>query len=242
MVKRFPRSWFPARTRNSTPIYPLSGRTLEAQLIDLADEVAYNTADLDDGFSGSACSLRKTWRPVSPMYAAIHEAMETQFPAATARERFYEGLRRLIDLLVSGLIEGTIARREGRWRRERRGGPPAVPHRLAAFAPQAAGTNRALKLKFLYRSVYVSPHAYGRSRARSVSMVAELFQFFCQPPRAVAPALRRAGAYRAGAPRGLRLHRGHDRRLLRADLRSHDRHARHSSSVVTAESSTRRTP
>ncbi len=35
--------------------------------------------------------------------------METQFPGATERERFHEALRQLIDLLVSGLIEGTVA-------------------------------------------------------------------------------------------------------------------------------------
>ena len=44
-----------------------------------------------------------------PQYREIHEAMETQFPGATDRERFHESLRQLIDVLVSGLIEGTVA-------------------------------------------------------------------------------------------------------------------------------------
>jgi dGTPase len=148
---------------------------LEAQLIDLADEVAYNTADLDDGFSAGLFSSEDVAASV-PDYAAIHEAMETQFPAATPRERFYEALRQLIDLLVSGLIEGTVTR-------AREAGPRdaaevrAVPYRLAAFTLPAADTSRALK-QFLYRTVYVSP-PLTEDRRRSMSMVAELFQFFC---------------------------------------------------------------
>jgi dGTPase len=151
---------------------------LEAQLIDLADEVAYNTADLDDGFSAGMFSSEDIAAGV-PEYAAIHEAMETQFPAATARERFHEGLRHLIDLLVSGMIEGTVARAQDAGvdnTEEVR----AAPSRLAAFSPQAAEASRALK-QFLYRTVYVSPPLI-EDRTRSMSMVAELFRFFCDHP------------------------------------------------------------
>ena len=151
---------------------------LEAQLIDLADEVAYNTADLDDGISAGMFSSEDVAACV-PQYAAIHEAMETQFPAATARERFYEGLRQLIDLLVSGLIEGTAARALEAAVADA-GEVREVPYRLAAFTPQAAETSRALK-QFLYRTVYVSSPLI-EDRRRSISMVAELFQFFCQHP------------------------------------------------------------
>src|ERR1035438_3841859 len=78
---------------------------LEAQLIDPADEVAYNTADLDDAWSAGLIAAGDVSEAV-PQYREIHEAVETQFPGATERERFHEALRQLIDLLVSGLIEG----------------------------------------------------------------------------------------------------------------------------------------
>jgi dGTPase len=152
--------------------------TLEAQLIDLADEVAYNTADLDDAFSAGMFSSQDVAASV-PEYAAIHEAMETQFPGATARERFHEGLRQLVDLLVSGLIEGTAAGAREAGVRDA-GEVRAAPRRLAAFTPHAAGTSRALK-QFLYGTVYFSP-ALTEDRGRSMSMVAELFQFFCKHP------------------------------------------------------------
>ena len=80
---------------------------LEAQLIDLADEVAYNTADLDDAFAAGLIAAADIAEHV-PQYRPIYEAVEVQFPGATARERFQEALRKLIDLLVSGLIEGAV--------------------------------------------------------------------------------------------------------------------------------------
>src|SRR5712671_1284879 len=65
---------------------------LEAQLIDLADEAAYNTADLDDAFSAGLITSAQI-AASSPEYAAIEEEIETQFPGATERERFQECLR-----------------------------------------------------------------------------------------------------------------------------------------------------
>jgi dGTPase len=151
---------------------------LEAQLIDLADEVAYNTADLDDGFSAGMFHSEDVAACV-PQYAAIHEAMEMQFPAATARERFHEGLRQLVDALVSGLIEGTVARARETGIHDAEE-VRAAPHRLAAFVPEAAETSRALK-QFLHRTVYTSPPIV-EDRGRSMFLVAQLFQFFCDHP------------------------------------------------------------
>ena len=79
---------------------------LEAQLIDLADEVAYNTADLDDAFSAGLLAAGQIAESV-PAYAGILADLDQQFPGASERERFQESVRRLIDLLVTGLIEGT---------------------------------------------------------------------------------------------------------------------------------------
>jgi dGTPase len=152
--------------------------TLEAQLIDLADEVAYNTADLDDGFSAGLFPIEDLAASV-PEYAKIQDAVETQFPGATGRERFYESLRQLIDLLVSGLIEGTAGRARESGVRDAEE-VRSVPYRLAAFTAQAAAASRELK-QFLYRTVYVSP-LLTEDRKRSMSLVSDLFQFFCRCP------------------------------------------------------------
>lgn len=157
---------------------------LEAQLIDLADEVAYNTADLDDAFSAGLITAEQVADSVA-QYRAIHEAVAAQFPGATGRERFYEGLRQLIDALVSGLIEGTVAsaRQAGVSDAEE---VRVCPARLAAFTPQAADTSRALK-RFLYQQVYASKDL-GAGRSRSMDLIAGLFQFFFDRPDRMPPA------------------------------------------------------
>jgi dGTPase len=147
---------------------------LEAQLIDPADEIAYNTADLDDAFSAGMLTGEDIAAAV-PQYAAIFEAVETQWAGATPRERFHEALRHLVDELVSGLIQGTVDR-------ARAAGVDtvddvrALPERLAAFTPDTGETSRALK-RFLWEHVYTSP-ALGDDRARSVTAIGELFQYF----------------------------------------------------------------
>ena len=151
---------------------------LEAQLIDLADEVAYNTADLDDAFSAGLLTAEEAAGHV-PQYRQIHEAVETQFPGATARERFHESLRHLVDVLVTGLIEGTVqaARRAGlSSSAELR----VYPRRIASFTAEVAETSASLKA-FLHAKMYASEQLV-QDRQQSMAMIAELFQFFLDDP------------------------------------------------------------
>ena len=151
---------------------------LEAQLIDLSDEIAYNTADLDDAFSARLADAGQI-AAQSPAYAAIYETVEMQFPGAAPREKFLEALRQVIDALVSGLIEGTLASA----RIANVQNPDAVrehPRRLAAFTSASHTLSRELKA-FLHRDVYSSP-ALDADRRRSTAMMAELFRFFMDHP------------------------------------------------------------
>ena len=151
---------------------------LEAQLIDLADEVAYNTADLDDAWSAGLIAAGDIADSV-PQYREIHDTLETQFPGATERERFHEALRQLINVLVTGLIQGTVAAAQA----SGAGNADEVrawPHRLAAFTPEAAETSRELK-RFLNSRIYLSD-ALGADRRLSMSRIAELFRFFLAYP------------------------------------------------------------
>ena len=151
---------------------------LEAQLIDLADEVAYNAADLDDGFAAGMFTAENIAREV-PQYREIYEAVETQFPGASFRERFQEALRRLIDALVSGLIEGTA----GKARAAGAGDAAAVrqvSYRLAAFTPDVAETDRQLK-HFLRTNLYSAP-AIREERTLSMAMIAGMFELFLNHP------------------------------------------------------------
>jgi dGTPase len=151
---------------------------LEAQLIDLADEVAYNTADLDDGFSAGLFGIEEVSHWV-PEFARRYEETANQFPAASERERFQEVVRGLVDWLVSGLVQGTIEAAEAAGVRN----PDQVrehPRRLASFTPATQATNRALK-QFLHHAVYYS-EAMVAERRNSAARIAELFEFWVAHP------------------------------------------------------------
>jgi dGTPase len=151
---------------------------LEAQLIDLADEVAYNSADLDDAYSAGLLASGQIAESVQG-YARILEELEMQFPGASERERFQESVRRLIDLLVTGLIAGTVQAAAASGVRDvaevRR-----YPQRIARFTPESKIVNQELK-RFLHAKVY-SSEALANERLKSTAMIAEMFQLFVEEP------------------------------------------------------------
>jgi dGTPase len=172
------RDFAPGEVAELEEYLPGQRPTLEAQLIDLADEIAYNTADLDDAFSARLVDAGEIAAEV-PAYAAIYETIEMQFPGAAPREKFYEVLRQLIDTLVSGLIDGTVelATASGV---ENADAVRHYPRRVAAFTAAAQNTSRELKT-FLHRHLYSSP-VLEESRHHSAAMMAQLFQFLLDHP------------------------------------------------------------
>jgi len=177
-IVKHSRELVPGQNRELDEYLPHLRPPLEAQLIDLADEAAYNAADLDDGVSAGILDLDELAASV-PGYRAIFDRIAAQYPGASDRERFQESLRQLIDLLVSGLVEGTAeqARRSDASDSDE---VRACPHRLAAFTPPVAEANRAIK-RFLYARLYSAPEL-ADDRRHSVTRVGRLFQFFLDDP------------------------------------------------------------
>ncbi|MBI5281920.1 MAG: dNTP triphosphohydrolase [Candidatus Solibacter usitatus] len=149
---------------------------LEAQLIDLADEVAYNTADLDDAYSAGMFSMEEIASAV-PRYGELVKEIGQRFPGAPERAVFQEVLRRLIDLLVSGVIDGTtqsvLASGVGSVQEVRMQGS-----RLVEMSDPARTANRALK-RFLMKRVYSTPSLAGERRLASEG-IGRLFGYFME--------------------------------------------------------------
>jgi dGTPase len=149
---------------------------LEAQLIDLCDEIAYNTADVDDAYSAGLVDLEDA-RAAVGKFAELYENTEYQFPGLADRVRVKEIVRGLIDGLVSGLMAGTVAACATLADVD---AVRAHSERVARFTPEAAETSLQLK-RFLRESVYESP-ALVRARNDSVARIAGLFEFLMQHP------------------------------------------------------------
>lgn len=156
---------------------------LESQLIDLVDEIAYNTADLDDGFEARLLSLQTICEGV-PMFGAAFAETGRRHPQARTKLRFNEALRRLLDYLASDLIESTRRAADSSGAQSA-DDIRAHSRRLATFSPPAAETNAGLK-KFLFAQLYEHPSII-EERDRSVDALEALFRFYLAQPGRMPP-------------------------------------------------------
>jgi dGTPase len=156
---------------------------LEAQLIDLTDEIAYSTADLDDGYEAKLFDLEPL-REELPLFRRYHDWVADRYPNAPPKLQFNETLKRVLDRLVTDLLETSLARIEqsGVASVEQ---VRAVPQRLIGFSPETASENRALR-EFLHRHLYFHP-ALVPEKEQGGQVVEDLFQFYLDHPEKLPP-------------------------------------------------------
>jgi dGTPase len=170
----YPAAQFPALAE-----YLLDERPpLESQLIDLVDEIAYNTADLDDGFEARVLDFEQL-RAEVPVFEAAYTDVDRGYPQSLRKLKFNEALKRVLDRLATDLIENTR-------RQVERSGVETIEdvrrhaNRLVAFSSDVARDNAGLK-QFLNARVYSHP-IISEERDRSVAALDALFRFFLDHP------------------------------------------------------------
>jgi dGTPase len=149
---------------------------LEAQLIDWVDEIAYNTADLDDALEANLLEVDALRREV-PIFGQFYSGVEAQHPKAQTKLKFSETLRHLLGHLASDLITNTQRRVEESGARS----VDDIRHaaeRLARFSEPVRQQNAQLKA-FLFANIYEHP-VITEECERSVHCLEDLFQFFLQ--------------------------------------------------------------
>ncbi|MGH9789650.1 MAG: deoxyguanosinetriphosphate triphosphohydrolase [Candidatus Acidiferrales bacterium] len=151
---------------------------LEAQLIDLVDEIAYNTADLDDGFEARLLDLDMVCAGV-PAFAEAFREVERSHPEGRTKLKFNEALKRMLDRLATDLIDSTRAA-------IREAGVESVEavrahrQRLAALSDEVAQQNATLK-RFLHAELY-DRDSIVEERERSVDALEKLFRLYLDRP------------------------------------------------------------
>ena len=163
---------------------------LEAQIIDLCDEIAYNTADLDDGYGAGLVTVEDASAGVGK-FRELYEAAEMQFPGAPEQIRVQEVVRGLINWLVTGLMHGTIAAASDLAGVD---DVRAHPARVAQFTEETAAGSRELKT-LLRQRVYCAD-ALVQSRSRHMHRIGALFEFFLSHPDRMPSGYREAPLHR----------------------------------------------
>ncbi|MBZ5531786.1 MAG: deoxyguanosinetriphosphate triphosphohydrolase [Acidobacteriia bacterium] len=156
---------------------------LEAQLIDLTDEIAYSTADLDDGMEAMILT-RDQVRENVPLFARLYEEVERLYPDAAGKLKFNEALKRMLDRLVSDLI-GNTRKLIGEAGVQSVDDVRKFPRRLFAFSPEVDAERRQLR-QFLYQALYFSPDLKPE-KEQAEQVIGELFAFFLQSPQDLPP-------------------------------------------------------
>lgn len=159
--------------------------SLEAQLTNLADEIAYNNHDIDDGLRSGLITVPQLLN--LEIFAAHHEQARRRYPDAESKRLVSEVIRAMINTLVLDLT-GTTAANIARQRPDSvdavRAGPP-----LAAFSDSIREQADALK-QFLLNNLYRHAQVM-RMTHKARRIVRELFSAFLEDPRLLADEYRR---------------------------------------------------
>jgi dGTPase len=156
---------------------------LEAQLIDLADEIAYLTADLEDGLGAGILDLGHVQNQV-PLFANYYAKAKAEYPAAEPRLLSNEALKQMLNALVTDLMQETVCQARslgiGTLHHLRR-----APHRVARLSPEMEGKRGQAK-SYLYANLYQS-HALEAEHAHAENVVQSLFSAWTQNPELLPP-------------------------------------------------------
>ncbi|MDK9702992.1 MAG: deoxyguanosinetriphosphate triphosphohydrolase [Sulfuritalea sp.] len=161
----------------------LDGRrpSLEAQICNLADEIAYNNHDVDDGLRSGLLTIEQL---ESVTLFARHAAeADTEFPHLPGRRRVHETIRRMIDAQVTDLLAES-ARRIAAAAPASLADVHAAPA-MIAFTDSMQAENRALK-GFLREHLY-QHYQVLRMTTKARRTIHDLFNAFVADPRLLPP-------------------------------------------------------
>lgn len=150
---------------------------LEAQIVNIADAIAYNNHDVDDGLRAGLLSIEQLREQA--LFAAGYDEVHGLYPELEDRRLIYETIRRMIGTVVTDLIETTQ-------RNINAAGPESIDDvrkagkSLVAFSDEIFEQHVALK-KFLSRHLYSHEKKLEMTR-RAQAIVRDLFAHYFADP------------------------------------------------------------
>jgi len=160
-----------------TELEPSLKPTLEAQIIDLADEIAYNNHDIDDGLKAGYISLEVLSE--NQLWQETFTLVDQKYPGLAGDRRIYQTISHLIGALIDDLVTHTLGNLSGHGvdslEKVRR-----HPDRLVAFSPAMETKNREL-MKFLRSRLY-RHFKVERMRIKAERFLILLFESYLRTP------------------------------------------------------------
>src|SRR4051812_2749457 len=149
---------------------------LEAQLCNLADEIAYNAHDIDDGVRSGLITIEQVAEV--PLFGRHQQEALREHPHLQGRRLLYEAIRRMLSALVYDVIAATEARLQA-------SAPVDADHvrslpPLVGFSEQAAAQAAELK-SFLFHNLYRHPKV-SETTTQAQEVVRELFDCYVARP------------------------------------------------------------
>ena len=155
--------------------------SLEAQLTNLADEIAYNSHDIDDGLRSGLITIEQLEEV--EFFARLWREVQTAFPGVSGRRAIYETLRRLITALADDLIATSSALLAD--------AKPGSVDDVRASAPLIRFSDGMRKdatdlKRFLRQNLY-RHYQVNRMRVKASKIVRELYEAFSAEPVLLPP-------------------------------------------------------
>ena len=155
--------------------------TLEAQLTNLADEIAYNSHDIDDGLRSGLITIAQLEQV--DFFARRWHEVQSAYPGLSGRRAIYETLRRLITVLADDLIATSAELLREAAPADVDAVRASAP--LIRFSPQMRRDATELK-RFLRANLY-RHFQVNRMRVKASRIVRELYQAFTEDPALLPP-------------------------------------------------------
>ncbi|WP_198120512.1 deoxyguanosinetriphosphate triphosphohydrolase [Massilia rhizosphaerae] len=155
--------------------------SLEAQLTNLADEIAYNNHDIDDGLRSGLLTMKQMEEV--DLFARLHREVVRQYPGLQGRRELYETIRLMITAMTADLAATSaelLADAAPQSIEDVRAGPP-----LIRFSQAMRAETTALK-RFLHANLY-RHFQVNRMRVKASRIVHELFDAFMSDPVLLPP-------------------------------------------------------
>jgi dGTPase len=151
--------------------------TLEAQIIDLADEIAYNNHDIDDGLKAGYIDLKELQNV--DLWFDIYRQVQDKYPNLDCERQIYQTISHLIGFLILDLVEQTQDNIQNAGLKSL----DDVRHcsiNQVMFSSVTAARNRELK-KFLWDRLY-SHYKVERMRIKAERFLTMLFESYVNNP------------------------------------------------------------